>query len=123
MSAMPTNDAWDIAKSHPLIVNLDYDELLILSKVYNQQKVTFNSAAKISEVFLSPDFNSLDKAKMNIKIFKSQMQEIVAREFQLLEYYNQANKIFKVQNKWKYVWILIFFLFNNIFNSTHQSRF
>ena len=33
MRRMPSSDAWDIAKSHPLIVNLDYDELLILSNV------------------------------------------------------------------------------------------
>ncbi len=28
MSDMPSDDAWDIAKSHPLIVNIEYDILL-----------------------------------------------------------------------------------------------
>lgn len=98
MSAMPAADAWDIAKSHPLIVNFDYDELLILSRVYNQQKVTFDSVTKISEVFLLPDFNASEKAQMNLKIFKNQMREIVAREYQLLNYFNQADKILNIKN-------------------------
>jgi len=34
MNDAPSNDAWDIAKSHPLIVNVDYEALLILW--YNQ---------------------------------------------------------------------------------------
>ena len=99
MSAMPTRDAWDIAKSHPLIVNFDYDELLILSRVYSQQKVTFDSAYKISEIFLLPDFNSAEKAKLNLNIFRNQMREIVAREYQLLNYFNNAAKILKIEEK------------------------
>ncbi len=31
MGDAPAGDAWDIAKSHPLIVHFDYDALLILS--------------------------------------------------------------------------------------------
>ena len=98
MSAMPTNDAWDIAKSHPLIVNFEYDQLLILSKVYNQQKLTFEPASQIAEIFLSPNFNSNENAQLNLKIFKSRMQEIVGRELQLIEYYKTADKILELEN-------------------------
>ena len=98
MSTMPTRDAWDIAKSHPLVVNIDYDELIIISRVYNQQKVTFDAATEISKVFLSPDFNSSEKAKVNLKILKSQMREIVSREYQLLEYFNQATQTFLINH-------------------------
>jgi hypothetical protein len=98
MSTMPTRDAWDIAKSHPLVVNIDYDELIIISRVYNQQKVTFDAATEISKVFLSPDFNSSEKAKVNLKILKSQMREIVSREYQLLEYFNQATQTFLIND-------------------------
>jgi hypothetical protein len=98
MSTMPTKDTWDIAKSHPLIVNFDYDQLLILSKVYNQQLVTFEPALQISDIFLSPDFNSKKNAKVNLQILKNRIREIVGRELQLLDYYNTADKILNLQN-------------------------
>lgn len=98
MSRMPSSDAWDIAKSHPLIVNIDYDELLILSKIYNQQKSTFEPAAKLSEIFYSPDFNTKENAKSNLQKFNGRMQEIVGREMQLINYYNEAEKVLKIQN-------------------------
>ncbi len=53
MSDFPSNDAWDIAKSQPLILNMEYDKLLILSKIYNQQKATYKSVPKHIEVMLS----------------------------------------------------------------------
>ncbi|WP_299677867.1 hypothetical protein [uncultured Dokdonia sp.] len=96
MSDMPSEDAWDIAKSHPLIVNFDYEELLILSRVYTQQKMTFDPVSKISEIFLSPDINSTENARKNLHIFKNQMREIVSRESQLLEYYTKAAEILKL---------------------------
>jgi len=58
MSATPSNDAWDIAKSHPLIVNFEYDVLLILSKLYNQQNISFEGFPKLVEILISTDFNS-----------------------------------------------------------------
>lgn len=97
MSRMPANDAWDIAKSHPLIVNFDYDELLILSRVYNQQATTFKPSEKISDLFLSSELNSPQKAKSNLIAFKSSMQEIASREQQLLEFYETAYKILELE--------------------------
>ena len=98
MSRMPSSDAWDIAISHPLIVNFDYDELLMLSKIYNQQNSTFEPAEKISEIFFSPEFNTKEKAKANLQKFNSRMREIVGREMQLINYYNEAEKVLKLQN-------------------------
>ncbi len=95
MSTMPTDDAWDIAKSHPLIVNLDYHELLILSKIYNQQKSTFEPTEKISDLFFSPDFNAADQAQDNLLTFNNRMQEVASREQQLLEYFAEAQRIFE----------------------------
>lgn len=42
MSEMPSNDAWDIAKSHPLVVNFDYNELLVLTEFTNSKEVPSN---------------------------------------------------------------------------------
>jgi hypothetical protein len=92
MSDIPSNDAWDIAKSHPLIVNMDYDKLLILSKIYNQQKFTYESISEIIELMISPEFNSKDQAKQNVQLFRDKLNEVYGREIQLLNYYNQAEK-------------------------------
>ena len=69
MSDMPANDAWDIAKSHPLIVNFEYDELLMLSKIYKQQETTYESFPKMIELLLSPDLNDKVHAKSNLVLF------------------------------------------------------
>jgi len=98
MSDMPSNYAWDIAKSHPLIVNVDYDELLAVSKVYNQQQGTYESVPKLIELMVSTEFNASDKARQNLQLFRDKMGEIYGREMQLMNYYNRANKILKFQH-------------------------
>lgn len=98
MGDFPSNDAWDIAKSHPLIVHFDYEDLLILSRIYNQQKITYNSVPKIIDLFLSADFNSKEKAETNLKLFKNLLREIVARETQLLRFFKEAEEKLELQN-------------------------
>ncbi|MGB3608529.1 MAG: hypothetical protein WA775_14495 [Psychroserpens sp.] len=92
MSDIPASDAWDIAKSHPLIVNIDYDKLLILSKIYNQQKFTYGSISVIFDFMISPEFNSSDQAKQNLQLFRDKLNEVHGRELQLLNYYKQMEK-------------------------------
>ena len=98
MSDMPSNDAWDIAKSHPLIVNFDYDELLSLSKIYNQQEVTYESIPKLIDLMVSTEFNARESARSNLQLFTEKLEEIYGRELQLLNYYNDAEKKLKFQN-------------------------
>ena len=94
MGGFPTEDAWDIAKSHPLIVHFDYDDLLIISKIYNQQAMTYKSVPQILEIFLSPKFNDKKNAKDNLYLFKNLMHETLSRENQLLEFLDEADKKF-----------------------------
>ena len=98
LSDMPSNDAWDIAKSHPLIVNFEYDELLILSKIYNQQKFTFEPVPKLVELILTLDFNSKENAKSNLDLFKNKLRDIANRELQLINYYKDGESILKFQD-------------------------
>ncbi len=88
----PANDAWDIAKAHPLIVNFDYDKLVILSKIYNQQKATFEPGLEMFEILNSKDVNTEKDAKSNLKSISKKMHELVAREKQLMHYYNKAKE-------------------------------
>lgn len=93
MSDIPADDTWDIAKSHPLIVNFEYDELLMLSKIYNQQEFTYESIPKLIELMLSNEFNSTTSARQNLQLFKEKLADIYGREMQLVNYYNHANSI------------------------------
>lgn len=92
MGETPSDEAWDIAKSHPLIVHFDYDDLLILTRIYNQQAMTYEPVPKLIELFLSADFNSSENAKLNLQTFKNQMREVVSREIQLLYYIKERDK-------------------------------
>ncbi len=97
MSDMPSNDAWDIAKSHPLIVNIEYDTLLSLSKIFNQQKFTYESIPKLIDLMVSTEFNAKERARLNLQLFKDKLEEIYGREKQLVNYYNEAERILKFQ--------------------------
>ena len=98
MSESPANDAWDIAKSHPLIVNFEYDELLILSKLYKQQKSAYDLVPKLVEVLLSSDLNARENAKSNLHLVKNMLHDITSRELLLISYYNEAENILNYQN-------------------------
>ena len=101
MGETPSNDAWDIAKSHPLIVNLDYEELFILSKIYNQQKFAYDPFFKLVDILLAPDFNEEEKARANLKMFQNRFANMVGLEIQLVNYYNQAEEILKFEESFE----------------------
>ncbi|MEM6966061.1 MAG: hypothetical protein AAF573_14945 [Bacteroidota bacterium] len=92
MGEMPSAEAWDIAKSHPLIVHFDYDDLLLFTRIYNQQAMTYEPVPKLIELFLSADFNSAAHAESNLQTFKNQIREVVTREIQLLQYIKERDK-------------------------------
>ncbi len=93
MKETPSDDAWDIAKSHPLIVNVDYDELLILSKIFNQQTFTYESFPILIDLILSSDFNAKEKALPNLTVFRDRLRDITQREIQLMHFYDQAERL------------------------------
>lgn len=93
MSQTPRDDAWEIAKSHPLIVNLEYDQLLALSKIYNQQETTYMTFQNLIETLLSPDFNEGENAKKNILLLIRKLNDIASREMQLLHFYKEAEQV------------------------------
>ncbi|MEM6631799.1 MAG: hypothetical protein AAF694_19140 [Bacteroidota bacterium] len=101
MGRMPASDAWDIAKSHPLIVNIDYDKLLILSRIYNQQELTFEPGLEMFNLFNSKDVNIRKDAKPNLELMLSRINELTARERQLMYYYQQAEEILNLQDNWE----------------------
>lgn len=101
MARSPVNDAWDIAKSHPLIVNIDYDKLLILSRVYNQQALTFEPMFELFDLFNSKDVNLEKDAQTNLKLIRDRIWDLVARERQLMGFYRQAEEILDLNDEGK----------------------
>jgi hypothetical protein len=99
MKRGPTKDAWDIAKSHPLIVHFDYDKWIALSRIYNQQETTFEPVMKVFELLNSKDINAAKDVKANLELMSNQMHELVAREIQLLDYYRQGVVILGLQKE------------------------
>ena len=95
MGETPSHDAWDIAKSHPLVINFKYEDLFAASKIYNQQEGTYTPLERLMDQFLDSGFNSKEKAKANLIIFTNNLEEMYSRENQLLYFYNEANKIIK----------------------------
>lgn len=93
MGALPVNDAWEIAKSHPLIVNMDYDQLLLFSRIYNQQKSTYDPIYGLLELMRTPEFNAKETVKQGLEQFRTDIHEMYQRELQLLYYYEQIGDL------------------------------
>lgn len=93
MSRKPASDAWEIAKSHPLIVKIDYDKYLVLSRIYNQQEFTFEPGNEAFELFNSIGINAAEDAKSNLEIIANHVHELVAREQQLMSYYKNGEEV------------------------------
>jgi len=93
----PANDAWDIGKSHPLIVKIDHDKLLILSKIYSQQKLTFDPLMEVLDLYSSKDVNTEKDAKSNLALLSDRLRELVALEKQLMYYYKQGEEILELK--------------------------
>ncbi|MEM1219209.1 MAG: hypothetical protein AAGH79_09865 [Bacteroidota bacterium] len=90
---LPAQDAWDIAKSHPRIAYVPYDKLLILSKIYNQQELTFVPMFELFDLYKASDINAPDKAQQNLESLLDRIKEIVGREELLMYYFEEAKEI------------------------------
>lgn len=97
MKTFPTDDAWDIAKSHPLIVNIDYDKLLILSRVYSHQENAFEPGFKMFDLLESKGVNSEEDAAINLELMSNRMNEMVAREVDVIYFYRKAAELLELE--------------------------
>lgn len=75
------------------MVNVDYDKLLALSRVYNQQKMTFEPGYEMFKLFNSKSINIEKDAKLNLSLMSDHISELVAREQQLMFYYQKAEEV------------------------------
>ncbi|MEM1093808.1 MAG: hypothetical protein AAGJ10_04320 [Bacteroidota bacterium] len=97
MGRTPTSDAWDIAKSHPLTVNIDYHKLIALSRVYNQQASTLEPMFDMFDLYNSSSVNAEVEAAANLKLMAERLRELVKREEQLMYYFAHADTTLGLQ--------------------------
>ncbi|MFK7971305.1 MAG: hypothetical protein AB8F95_13100 [Bacteroidia bacterium] len=93
MGRMPTSDGWEIAKSHPLIVKIDYDKYAVLSRIYTQQGLTFDPGMEMFDLYNSRDINKEADAQSNLRLMSDRFRELVSRENQLLDFYKEGEAI------------------------------
>jgi len=91
-----SDDAWEIAKANPIISNISFEERLLLSKIYNQQKSTFEPASKFFDVYHTKGVNTVEDAQENLEILQNFMNELAGRELLLMQYYDEAFKRFEL---------------------------
>lgn len=83
-----SKSAWEISKNNPVISKIDYDKMLWLDKIYNQQKIAFEPAMEMFELYYSTGVNDVSVAAENLKIMSKFMSECAGREGLLFNYYN-----------------------------------
>lgn len=97
MGRTPPSDAWDIAKSHPLTVNIAYEKLIALSRVYHQQEITLEPMFAMFDLYNSSSVNAEGEAAANLRLMAERLRELVKREEQLMYYYAHADTILGLQ--------------------------
>jgi len=91
MQQMPSNSAWQIAKSNPLISNIDYIDMQLLADVYNVQEFMLEPAfIKLMDLHYSAGVNRPEIAKENIHIMFFYMNETVGRETYYMQLVDSA---------------------------------
>lgn len=79
--------AWEVAKMSGLMSEVDNNTLRILSRTYEQQKITFSPADQILEILASREYLDSTKEKDNLTLLYWQFNELRGREESLKEYY------------------------------------
>lgn len=82
--------AWEVAKMSGLMSEIDNKVLQLLSKTYEQQKITFSPAEQIIEILASREYLDPTKAKENLTLMYWQFNEIKGREESLQRFYSEA---------------------------------
>jgi len=81
MQQMPSNSAWEIAKSNPLVSNIDYNYMQMLTDLYNIQEYMLEPALiKMSNFYHTTGVNRPEIAKENLDILYFYFHETVGRE-------------------------------------------
>jgi len=85
--------SWEVTKLNPVVSEISFDKMNILTKVYNQQKGTFEPMHKMFDLLSKPFINTPKNAKENLNLISGFVRELAAREAQLLYYYKKADEL------------------------------
>ena len=90
MADFPLSSAWEITKLNPVVSEISYDKMNVLAKTYSQQKSTFEPAYDMMKIFNAPVMNTPKEAKESLDLLSNLLSEMVGREKQLLQYYQET---------------------------------
>ncbi len=85
-----SKSAWETASLNPAMSEISYHNLRAYSKVYSQMDITFQPIEKLSELFLSKDFNAQDQVEHTLFSSSRLFRELIGREYRFLIYCNEA---------------------------------
>lgn len=87
------DSAWQAFRNSGYFSNLDFEDTITISRVYNlQNSGVMNTLQIIFDRFSSAEFLERAKLRRNLIILRSAFQELASQEVYLIEKYNQALK-------------------------------
>jgi len=96
MGETPTDAAWEVTKLNSVVSEIDFKKMSLLTKAYHQQQMTFQPVLpKLMDFFQKPFLNSPENAEENLNALSSMLNELVAREDELLFRYRNVIESFE----------------------------
>jgi len=80
MRQLPSNSAWEIAKSNPLVSKINFKDMKLLADVYSAQEYVYEPFFKMLDYFNSPGINHKEVAKESLTNMYINFREVVGRE-------------------------------------------
>jgi hypothetical protein len=94
---MPSKAAWEALKLNPSLAENEFKLFQALTATYDQQELTFEPVFEILDLVTSHAYFREELAKHNLYIISAKLEETVAREQTLLNYYDQTLAILEAQ--------------------------
>ena len=92
MNARITDVAWETAKLNPVISEIPFSSLTVISNVYAQQLSTFQPLEQVEKIMTKPYYNSIENSEENLRLVSENLWELLGREKQLIFMYREALK-------------------------------
>lgn len=94
-----SNDAWNIANNNTIFDKLNIDNVVTLSRAYEQQTLVMKTVWEINDILQSEAMFDKQRTKTNCKILKSRFGSLLGLEIRLCyNYKNALNTLSEIVN-------------------------
>jgi len=87
-----SNDAWGIANNNNILSKMQIDNIMKLSRAYEQQNSVMDAAWEINDFLQSDDVYYKDKVNINCKILRNRFHLLIGLEIRLIKNYKEAEE-------------------------------